>query len=65
MAVRADDLALRDLIEDALPAPIRQRLGDVEQFVAEVVELQNDCIGLAAVNTRMASEILDQVGRPL
>jgi hypothetical protein len=58
MAVCADDLALRDLGENAFEwdRAIRE-LTDVALLVAEVVELENNRIGLATVDARMIKEI--------
>jgi hypothetical protein len=62
MAVRADDLALRDLREDRRPRPVRERGTDVERLVAEVVELEHHGIGLTAVSARIRGEVLEQMG---
>jgi hypothetical protein len=53
VAVGADHLAFRDLLEDALPASVRERLRHIEALVAEVVELENDGVGLTAINARI------------
>src|SRR5918992_2382532 len=65
MAVGADNLALCDLVEDALPAPVRERPGDVEGLVSEVVELEDDRVGLAAVGAGVGAEVLDEIRRAL
>ena len=56
MAVRADDLALLNLIEDALPSAVGEGLADVERLVLDVVELEYDGVGLTAVHARMGLE---------
>jgi hypothetical protein len=65
MAVSTDHLALCDLVEDALPASVRQRLRNLERLIPEVIKLENDGVGLAAINTRMGAEVLDEVDGPL
>jgi hypothetical protein len=44
MAVRAHDLALLDLLKDAVPVPVRQGLADVEGLSVgiDVIELEHD-----------------------
>jgi hypothetical protein len=61
MAVRAHDLALLDLLEDALPIPVRQRVADVEGLVVRihVIELENDRVVFSAIHARMAGEVLE------
>jgi hypothetical protein len=65
MAVGTDHLALCDLVEDALPASVRQRLRNLERLIPEVIELENDRVGLAAINAGMGAEVLDEVDGPL
>ena len=65
MAVGADHLALCDLVEDAPPAPVGERGGDVEGLVSEVVELEDDRVGLAAVDAGVGAEVLDEIRRAL
>ena len=57
MAVRAHHVSLRDLLMDRLPAPIRQRLADVEALGIrfEVIELEHDRIAFAAIGASTAS----------
>jgi hypothetical protein len=64
MAVRAHDLALLDLLEDALPVPVRQRVADVEGLVVRihVIELEGDGIVFSTIRAGMAGEVLEQVG---
>jgi hypothetical protein len=61
MAVRADDFAFRDLVEDVSPAPIRKRLGYVERLVAEMVELEDDRVMLTAVDARVRAKVLEEI----
>jgi hypothetical protein len=65
VAIRADDVALGDLLEDALPAPAGQVAADVEDFVPQVVELEDDGISFAAVEAWVRKEELEQVPRAL
>ena len=61
MAVRAHDLALRDLVEDGLPAASPQPDRDREVLTADVIELEHKRIALPAVDTRARTEELDQI----
>jgi hypothetical protein len=54
MTVPAHDIALLDLVENALPVSIGEGASDVELLVSEMVELQDDRISLTAVGARMA-----------
>jgi hypothetical protein len=65
MAVRADDVALGDLIEDALPTTIAESHPDGEVFVAEVVEFEHERIRLTAVDAWMRGEVVDEVSGAL
>jgi hypothetical protein len=58
VTVGADDFALGDLIENLLPIPTGELVGDVEALISEVVELENQRIRLATVRARMAAEVL-------
>jgi hypothetical protein len=49
MTVCTNDLALCNLVEDALPVAIPNALGDIEFLVPEMVELEDDRICLAAI----------------
>src|SRR4051812_9883671 len=60
MAVRAHDLALVHFLEDFLPRSVVKSLGDVELLVAQVIELEDDGIGFAAIRARMRREEIDQ-----
>ena len=60
---RADDLAVREL---ALDARDRLTFGDKDSHVrllgSDVVELQDDDVGLAAVSTRSRRQVIEHVG---
>jgi hypothetical protein len=60
VAVPADDLAFLDLGKDRFPPVVRHLLRDVEVLVAEMVELENDRIGFAAVDARVVREVLEE-----
>jgi|SRR6266566_4177844 len=61
MAIRAPNLALRDLSQNPLPAPAPICQGrDVSKLVADVVELQHDNVRLTAIDARMVREIRDE-----
>lgn len=61
MAIRAHDLALLNFSEYYIPWPVLKVLPDVETLVAQVVEIEDHGIGLAAVDARVTLEVFDQV----
>jgi hypothetical protein len=62
MAVRASHLAFLNLGLDARPGAAASRIdGDVCDLVADVIELENDDVPLAAVDAWMSSEIFDDL----
>ncbi|TML37637.1 MAG: hypothetical protein E6G29_01065 [Actinobacteria bacterium] len=63
MAVGAHDLALRHFFEDALPAATFEHLADPKQLLADVVEVEDDWIGLPTVDAGVAPEEVDQIPR--
>jgi hypothetical protein len=65
MAVRTDDLAFLDLIENALPVAVGQLSANVEALVSDVVELKDQWILFTAVNTRVRLEVPEQETHPL
>ena len=65
MAIRADDLALFDLLEDPLPAVALQGMADREGLVSEVIEFEDHRIALATVDAGVGIEVLDQELSPL
>jgi hypothetical protein len=65
MAVRANHIALRDLIKDRSPAPPADASGDIKFLLAEMIELEDDRIGLAAVGAWMCTEVVNEKRRPL
>jgi hypothetical protein len=58
MAVRANDLALLDLVKDALPAAVAEPLPDREGLFADVIELEHQGVVFAAVDARVPSKEL-------
>jgi hypothetical protein len=64
VAVTAHDLAFVDLREDVGPRIVRELGPDVEALVAKVVELENDWVGLPAVDARVLREVLEEKLRP-
>jgi hypothetical protein len=65
VAVRADDLALLDFVENGLPASVMDFPTDIEELLAQVIELQDDGVVLSAVDARVGLEELDQIERAL
>ena len=62
MTVRADDLAPRDLRIDGLHRrPIREQLRDARRLLADVIELQDDRVALAAVDARGSAKVVEYV----
>jgi hypothetical protein len=49
MTVCADDLAFRHPVEDSLQWSVEKPAGDAAELVAEMVELENQHVGFAAV----------------
>jgi hypothetical protein len=60
MTVCTNDLALRNLVSEGLPAPVAHPLGDVEFLVSEVVEFKDHGIGLTAVAAWVGLEVVDE-----
>jgi hypothetical protein len=65
VTVCTNDLALCNLVEDALPASIPEALADAELFIAEMVELEDDRVILAAIDARMVTYIGQEILEPL
>jgi hypothetical protein len=65
MTVGADDFAFRDLRDDRGPGPSDQLTPNREFFVAQVVEVQDNWICLAAVNARVCREVFDEKPKAL
>jgi hypothetical protein len=62
MAVGAAHLALVDLGFDSRPCPPASCVGrDVGYLVADVIELENDDVTLAAIHARMLSQVVDDL----
>ncbi len=55
VTVCTNHLALCHLVEDALPRTVPEAVPDAELLVPKMVELQDDRIGLAAVDAGMLS----------
>jgi hypothetical protein len=59
MAVRAQDLAFCNLDENRRPRETGgAHVGDIVALVAEMVELKDDRVSLAALNARMLGQVL-------
>jgi hypothetical protein len=65
MTVCTNDVALCNLVEHVVPIAISDASRDREFLVAQVVELQHDGIGLAAIDARVVAEIGDEENEPL
>jgi hypothetical protein len=63
VTVCTNHVALRHLVEDALPVPISQALGDPKLLVGEVVELEYERVTLSTVDAGMCAEELDEERR--
>jgi hypothetical protein len=59
MAVRANHVACRDLIEYRLPFPVAEVRGDIEVLVPEMIELEDERVRLATVNAGPRAEELE------
>jgi hypothetical protein len=60
MTVCTNDLASCNLVEDRLPRQVADALRDIEALVANVVELKDQRVGLAAVRTRPLAKDLEE-----
>ena len=60
MTVCTNHVALCNLVEDRLPAAITDAFGNVEPLVGKMVELEDQRIGLAAIDARVLAEELEQ-----
>src|SRR3546814_14787977 len=64
MAVRADHLALLDLVDEAPQLVAVDHPAHVADLVSEMVDLQHHGVGLAAVGARLGAEVVsDQLAR--
>src|SRR3546814_12943117 len=58
MAVRADHLALLDLVDEAPQLVAVDHRAHVADLVSEMVELQHHGVSLAAVDARVGAEVV-------
>jgi hypothetical protein len=65
MTVCTDYVTRGDLVEHCLPVAGAYAYRDGEVLVSEMVELQDERVGLAAVNARALTEELDEIGHAL
>ncbi len=65
MTVCTNHLAHGDLIKHRLPVAVAEAGSDIEVLVPEMVELEDERVGLAAVNARPLAEELDEIGGAL
>ena len=56
MAVRAYDIALLDLGQDAFPGPLAHAPADAEPLFSQMIELQDKRVALSAVHARMLAK---------
>jgi hypothetical protein len=64
MTVCTNHVARGDLVENRLPFVVAETSGNVEVLVPEMVELEDQRVGLTAVDARPRAEELDEIGRP-
>ena len=63
VTVWANDVALRDLVEDGAPVAPANTSRDLELLVTDVIELEDDRVALAAVRAWMlAEEVKEKCG---
>jgi hypothetical protein len=60
VTVCTNDLALCNLVEDALPIAVLNSLRNAKLLVPEMVELKHDRIGLSAIDARVLAQIDDE-----
>jgi hypothetical protein len=58
MTVCTNHVACGDLVEHRLPVAVGEASGDVEVLVPQMVELEDERVGLAAVDARPLAEEL-------
>ena len=61
VTVCTNDLALCNLVEDALPLAVPEALSNAELLVAKVVELEDNWIALSAIDTGMPAQIGEEI----
>ena len=64
VTVCTNDVALCNLVENALPVAVPDSLGYAELLVPQMVELEDDEVGLSAVDARMLAQERDQILQP-
>lgn len=64
MTVCTNHVALCHLVEDALPFSIAKALPNAELLVSQMVELQDDRVGLSAIDAGVLAQKRDQIGDP-
>lgn len=57
MTVCTNDVALCHLVQDALPLAVPEAGSNPECLISEMIELQHDRVGLAAIDARVLSEV--------
>ena len=62
MTIDADHLALVHLLQDALPRPTADPVGDVEFLISEMIELEYNRILFPTIDTRVVPKELDPEG---
>lgn len=50
MAIRTADLAARDLLLHNVPRPAHHKVGDIPDLLTEVVEFEDNDVGLTTVD---------------
>ncbi len=65
MTVCTNHVAGGDLVEHGPPVAVAQAVGDVEVLAPEMVELEDERVGLATVSARPFTEELEEIGGPL
>jgi hypothetical protein len=65
MTVCTNDVTGVDLVEHSTPIALAKTSGDVEVLVPEVIELEHERVGLAAVDAGPRAEELDEISGAL
>ena len=61
MTVCTNDVALRNLIENALPVAVSDRRADAEQLLAPVIEFEDERVCLSTIGTSVRTEKFHEV----
>jgi hypothetical protein len=65
MTVCTNDVALCNLVEHVVPVSVSNAGRDPELLVSEMIELEDDRVGLATVDAWVVAEVVHEEGKAL